>query len=226
MKPSPPRKWLFCVAWLAPRQAETGTIGGLLAVAEFARIQMAASIEDSLNSGEFSYRITFNHSPMRIDHSASTIARPHFAVIDDLSNSGTIVCESACPPPPADDVSNWEAEIGILEDGLVMADEEEAGEVDDFDEDDFDDEFDDDFEEELEDEYDLADLEEVSDEDLAEEEVELPIGGDFVDEDEEPEPAVAEDPEAPAAEEEKPKKGKGKAKGKKKDDDNLDLDDE
>src|SRR5687768_7053967 len=98
---------------------------------------------------------------MRIDHSASTIARPHFAAIDDLSNSGTIVCEPACPPPPADHVASWEAEIGILDDALVMADEEES--VDDFDEDDFDDEFDDDFEEELEDEYDLADLEEVSD---------------------------------------------------------------
>ena len=171
---------------------------------------------------------------MRIDHSASTIERPHFAAIEDLRNSGTIVCEPACPPPPDEDVTNWQTEIGVLDDGLVMADEEEAGEVDDFDEDDFDDEFDDDFEEELEDEYDLADLEEVSDDDLAADDVEIPIGGDFVDEDEDAEePAVPEDPDAApaAAEDEKPKKGKGKAKGKGKkkdddDDDDLDLDDD
>src|SRR6476660_1254736 len=100
---------------------------------------------------------------MRIDHIASSIPRPHFADIDDLTSGGTIVCEPGeCLPPPAEDAANWEREIGVLTDGPVMADEEEAGEVHDFDEDDFDDEFDDDFEEELEDEYDLADLEEVS----------------------------------------------------------------
>lgn len=169
---------------------------------------------------------------MRIDHSASTISRPHFAAIDDLTSAGTIVCEPLCPPPPAEDVANWERENVAWTDGPIMGEEDEAGEVDDFDEDDFDDEFDDDFEEELEDEYDLADLEEVNDEDLAEDDADLPIGGDFVDEDEEPEePALPEDPDAPAAEEEeKPKKGKGKAKKGKKakddDDDDLDLDDE
>ena len=181
---------------------------------------------------------------MRIDHSASTIARPHFAAIDDLTTGDTLVCEPVpCAAPPADDVAAWEAEIGILPTGPVMVDDEDeeettdaaGGDVDDFDEDDFDDEFDDDFEEELEDEYDLADLEEVSDEDLTADDVEIPIGGDFVDEDEEAEePVVPEDPDAApaAAEEEKPKKGKGKTKGKgkKKDDDDddedLDLDDD
>jgi hypothetical protein len=184
---------------------------------------------------------------MRIDHSASTIAAPHFAAIDDLSSAGTIVCEPGleflrCEPPPAADVFRWEAEtswegeapaepwLTPANDPILAADEEDAPEVDDFDEDDFDDEFDDDFEEELEDEYDLADLEEVSDEDLAEDDAELPIGGDFVDEDEEPEePALPEDPDAPAAEEDdksKGKKGKAKGKGKKSKDDDLDLDDE
>lgn len=190
---------------------------------------------------------------MRIDHTASTIARPHYAAIDDLSSGDTLVCEPApCAAPPADDVARWqqenwdgEAPAEPLSSPVMSDDDDEeeettgggspAGDVDDFDEDDFDDEFDDDFEEELEDEYDLADLEEVSDEDLTADDVEIPIGGDFVDEDEEPEePVVPEDPDAPAAaEEEKPKKGKGKAKGKGKkakddddEDDDLDLDDD
>ena len=45
-----------------------------------------------------------------------------------------------------------------------------AVEFDDFDEEDFDDEFDDDFEEELEDEYELSEFEELTEEDLAEDE--------------------------------------------------------
>lgn len=174
---------------------------------------------------------------MRIDHTASTIAAPHFAVVDDLSSGDTLVCDPPTGEP--DELGkrlDWEG--SAAESTPVMAgDEDEAGEIDDFDEEDFDDEFDDDFEEELEDEYDLADLEEVSDEDLADDDAALPIGGDFVDEDEEPEePVVPEDPEAPAAEEEKPGKGKGKAKGKGKgkakdeeeddEDEDLDLDED
>ncbi|WP_425614933.1 hypothetical protein NA78x_004817 [Anatilimnocola sp. NA78] len=177
---------------------------------------------------------------MRIDHTASRIAAPHFAAIDDLTSGDTLVCDPpegdsvAAEPLPLEGVSPWTPDVLDLPGTIVMADEEEAGEIDDFDEEDFDDEFDDDFEEELEDEYDLADLEEVSDEDLVEDDVELPIGGDFVDEDEEPEePVLPEDPDAAPAEEEKPKgkgkakgKGKGKAKDEDEDDEDLDLDDE
>ncbi len=220
MKHRPPQKWRLRVGCQAPSRGKNGTI-----------LPFPFSLDNSQPHAS---------APMRIDHSASTIVRPHFAAIDDLSSADTLVCEPVpCAAPAADDVATWETEIGYLPDGLVMSDDDEeetndaAGEVDDFDEDDFDDEFDDDFEEELEDEYDLADLEEVSAEDLEEDDADLPIGGDFVDEDEEPEePALPEDPDAPAAEEEeKPKKGKGKAKGKgkKKDDDDdedLDLDDD
>src|SRR4029079_16035196 len=74
--------------------------------------------------------------------------------------------------------------------------ESPAGEVDDFDEEDFDDEFDDDFEEELEDEYELSEFEELTDDDLAEdEEADVTALGDFVDEDAEPEeePVVEEE---------------------------------
>ncbi len=83
--------------------------------------------------------------------------------------------------------------------------------LDDFDEDDFDDEFDDDFEEELEDEYELSEFEDVTEDDLAEDDDIGKLGGDFVDEDAEPEetPAAA-DEEAPAADGKKPKKGKAK----------------
>jgi hypothetical protein len=177
---------------------------------------------------------------MRIDHSASTVQTPDSAVIDDLTTGGTLVCD----PPAGDQGEPAEAPHGLPWEGdqsvsgpRMGTDEEEAGEIDDFDEEDFDDEFDDDFEEELEDEYDLADLEEVSDDDLIEDDVALPIGGDFVDEDEEPEePALPEDPDAAPAEEEEKSKGKGKAKGKGKgkakeeeeedEDDDLDLDDD
>lgn len=93
------------------------------------------------------------------------------------------------------------------------------GDLDDFDEEDFDDEFDDDFEEELEDEYELSEFEELTDEDLIEEDDDADLGvlgGDFVDEDAEPEEApLAEEGEEPAPPDEKGKaksKGKGKAK--------------
>src|SRR6186997_3412893 len=68
-------------------------------------------------------------------------------------------------------------------------------EFDDFDEEDFDDEFDDDFEEELEDEYELSEFEELTEEDLAEDEEEADVTalGDFVDEDAEPEEPVIVD---------------------------------
>ena len=85
-----------------------------------------------------------------------------------------------------------------------------AGEFDDFDEEDFDDEFDDDFEEELEDEYELSEFEELTEDDLADdEEADVTTLGDFVDEDAEPE----EEPVAPAEPEAQPEAG---AKGKKK----------
>jgi hypothetical protein len=102
-----------------------------------------------------------------------------------------------------------------------------AGEFDDFDEEDFDDEFDDDFEEELEDEYELSEFEELTDDDLAEDEVaDVTVLGDFVDEDAEPEeePLVAEDEateEAPEAGG-KGKKKKGKAKAGKDEDEDID----
>jgi hypothetical protein len=90
------------------------------------------------------------------------------------------------------------------------------GDFDDFDEEDFDDEFDDDFEGELEDEYQLSEFEEVTEEDLLEPEIDLPITGDLIDEDAEEEP---EEPLEEPQEEEPPakgKKGKGKeTKGKK-----------
>ena len=97
---------------------------------------------------------------------------------------------------------------------IVAADEED---LDDYEEDDFDDEFDDDFEEELEDEYELSEFEDVTEDDLIEDEDEDlgKLGGDFVDEDAEPEePPVGEGDEADGpAESEKPAKKKkgGKA---------------
>jgi hypothetical protein len=80
--------------------------------------------------------------------------------------------------------------------------------LDDFDEEDFDDEFDDDFEEELEDEYELSEFEDVTEDDLAEDDDDIgTLGGDFVDEDAEPEEAPAvEEAEVPP-ETKKPKKG-------------------
>jgi hypothetical protein len=93
-----------------------------------------------------------------------------------------------------------------------------AGEFDDFDEEDFDDEFDDDFEEELEDEYELSEFEELTEEDLADdEEADVTALGDFVDEDAEPEEEPVAPVEEGAAEPEatgKGKKKRGKAKGK------------
>lgn len=111
---------------------------------------------------------------------------------------------------------------------LNAADDED--DTDDFDEEDFDDDFDDDFEEELEDEYDLAEFEDVTEEDLQESDDDLSIGGDFVDEDEEPaEPAAPEEEGAEAKEEEAPP-AKGKKKPAKKpvddDEDDDDLDDD
>lgn len=70
---------------------------------------------------------------------------------------------------------------------VFAADEAEDGDLDEFDEDDFDDEFDDDFEEELDDEYDLLDAE-VTDEDLMEDDSDLPMGGEFDDDDEDGSP--------------------------------------
>jgi len=105
--------------------------------------------------------------------------------------------------------------------------ERPAGELDDFDEEDFDDEFDDDFEEELEDEYDLSEFGEVTEDDLADdEEADVTAIGDFVDEDAEPEEPVVEDAEAVEPKEEKGKAGKGAKKSKKKAAKDDDLDDE
>src|SRR5438874_7014308 len=88
---------------------------------------------------------------------------------------------------------------------------ERPAELDDFEEEDFDDEFDDDFEEELEDEYELSEFEELTDDDLAEdEEADVTALGDFVDEDAEPEEEPAVDGEA--AEEEADAGGKKKKK--------------
>jgi hypothetical protein len=100
----------------------------------------------------------------------------------------------------------------------------ERGDMDDFDEEDFDDEFDDDFEEELEDEYELSEFEDVTEDDLIEDDDDLgTLGGDFVDEDAEPEEApAAESEEEPAADAKKGKKGKAKADNK--DDDFEDED--
>ena len=102
-----------------------------------------------------------------------------------------------------------------------------AGEFNDFDEEDFDDEFDDDFEEELEDEYELSEFEELTEEDLADDEdADVTTLGDFVDEDAEPE----EEPVAPVEDEAAPeatgkgKKKRGKAKAEKDDDDLEDED--
>jgi hypothetical protein len=100
--------------------------------------------------------------------------------------------------------------MGTRERFAIMAAERDSGDLDDFDEDDFDDEFDDDFEEELEDEYELSEFEDVTEDDLAEDEDEDlgKLGGDFVDEDAEAEeaPAAVEE-ETPAPEAKKPKKG-------------------
>jgi hypothetical protein len=89
--------------------------------------------------------------------------------------------------------------------------ERPAGELDDFDEEDFDDEFDDDFEEELEDEYELSEFGELTEDDLAdEEEADVTAIGDFVDEDAEPDEPLLEDAGAAAEpEDEKTKSGKG-----------------
>jgi hypothetical protein len=99
--------------------------------------------------------------------------------------------------------------------------EHPPAEFDEFDEEDFDDEFDDDFEEELEDEYELSEFEELTEEDLAEdEEADVTTMGDFVDEDAEPEEPALEPEEGAAAEageegpsDKKKKKKKGKGKG-------------
>ena len=112
--------------------------------------------------------------------------------------------------------------------GAVAADDD----LDDFDEEDFDDEFDDDFEEELEDEYELSEFEDVTEEDLVEDDDLDTLGGDFVDEDAEPEePPVAD--EEGAVEGKEGKAGKDaksakdtKKKGKPAKDDDEDFDDE
>ncbi len=106
---------------------------------------------------------------------------------------------------PASDRPAWLLPLAPDEISAAASD----GDLDDFDEDDFDDEFDDDFEEELEDEYELSEFEDVTEDDLVEDDDELgTLGGDFVDEDAEPEEApAAEEAEAPPAETKKPKKG-------------------
>lgn len=114
---------------------------------------------------------------------------------------------------------------GVVAAGSVMTADKD--DLDDFDEEDFDDEFDDDFEEELEDEYELSEFEDVTEDDLVEEEEDLgKLGGDFVDEDAEPEeaPVPEEEGAEEAAEEKKPKKGKGKPA--KEEDEDEDFDDE
>lgn len=102
-------------------------------------------------------------------------------------------------------------------------------EFDDFDEEDFDDEFDDDFEEELEDEYELAEFEQLTEEDLAEsdEEVDVAAIGDFVDEDGEPEeePVALEEPEEEEDEEESPA-ARRKSRSRRSEDDEEDEDEE
>jgi hypothetical protein len=71
--------------------------------------------------------------------------------------------------------------------------ESSAGDFGDFDEEDFDDEFDDDFEEELEDEYELSEFEELTDDDLADDDdADVTQMGDFVDEDDEAEEPTEE----------------------------------
>jgi hypothetical protein len=135
--------------------------------------------------------------------------------------------------PPIDEqdaetLPAWIAEnvpgFALPADGIVAADKDD---LDDFDEEDFDDEFDDDFEEELEDEYELSEFEDVTEDDLAEEEDDIgTLGGDFVDEDAEPEEApVPEEEGEETAEEKKPKKGKAKP-AKEEDEDDEDFDDE
>jgi hypothetical protein len=94
-------------------------------------------------------------------------------------------------------------------------------EFDDFDEEDFDDEFDDDFEEELEDEYELAEFEQLTEEDLAEadEEVDVAAIGDFVDEDAEPEeePVALEESAEEEEEEEEASAGRRKSRSRRSD---------
>jgi hypothetical protein len=89
----------------------------------------------------------------------------------------------------------------------------EVGDFEDFDENDFDDEFDEDFEGELEDEYELKEFENAAPIEVDEDDdKELPLDGDFVDEDAEDEPAEPLEAEKPPVEEEKGKKGKAKKK--------------
>jgi hypothetical protein len=89
--------------------------------------------------------------------------------------------------------------------------ESSAAEFDEFDEEDFDDEFDDDFEEELEDEYELAEFEELTEDDLAaDENADVTAMGDFVDEDAEPEEAVVDEEEGEKKDDGAKKKGKNK----------------
>lgn len=118
---------------------------------------------------------------------------------------------SVCWPTESDTQSGFQPGRIAISSPVVAVDEDDAeddfeGEIDtpdfegleDFDDEDFDDEFDDDFEEELEDEYDFDEFDEnVTDEDLDDAEGDLPLDGDFVDEDAEEEgPAVTgEEPE-------------------------------
>jgi hypothetical protein len=126
-----------------------------------------------------------------------------------------------CAVQARDRASKWANPLaGEARYALTCADN--TGDMDDFDEEDFDDEFDDDFEEELEDEYELSEFEDVSDEDLIEEDDDLGVlGGDFVDEDAEPEEAPAEEGPAAADADEPPAKGKKKKKPAKSEEDEL-----
>lgn len=77
----------------------------------------------------------------------------------------------------------------------MAASSKTSEELEDFDAEDFDDEFDDDLEAELDDEYELIGAEEVTEEDLAEDEDADIVMGEFADEDEEgaAEPIIADE---------------------------------
>jgi len=112
------------------------------------------------------------------------------------------------PGPPVVTLADDDDELGDDEEleGVETPDFEG---LEDFDDEDFDDEFDDDFEEELEDEYDFDEFDErVTEEDLEEAEADVPLVGDFVDEDEEEEKVVEEEPKPPEPETKKKPKGK------------------
>ena len=123
---------------------------------------------------------------------------------------GAPLCDVGRPTTVSPTMSDEEDD----DDLELPADEAPAvGDFEDFDENDFDDEFDEDFEGELGDEYELSEFEtatpaEIDDSDDDDEE--LPMDGDFVDEDAEEEPAEPAEAEKAPEEEEPKKKGKKK----------------